>query len=287
MKVMEDLIIKGFQSAHFLPNQFPIAVHCDHLCDIYHVLSHWHEALEIIYFKEGCANVVCNKSNFICKPGDILFINSYSFHSFDRLPDKKICTYYCFSVNISLLESIGSNTAQFSEYIVTNNPQIEYALNTIINEKFNSTDYSPLIMEMQMICVLSYFLRIESKKQTTKITGNKKLIQYGKIRTAIDYIHKNLSKTLTLNDMCEITKLSPSQFSNIFKSYTGKTFIDYTNLVRCQYARSLFLTGKYTVTECAEMVGYNNLPYFARKYRQIFGETLSQTDVTKSDAYKS
>ena len=132
-----------------------------------------------------------------------------------------------------------------------------------------------IIVEGEVISLLAYLNRISDSPDDTK---KKKHKQFDKIRAAIEYLHLNIKNEIAVEDVCEAVGLGTAQLSRLFVTYTGKTMIDYLNHVRCQYARNLFLTGNYSVRKCAEMCGFNNMSYFARKYRQIYGETLSETN---------
>lgn len=271
---MPHVIESTFQTPLFSPDQFPFTMHCDRLSIDYRVLPHWHEEIEILYFNSGSACAICNHEKLLCRAGDILFINSFCFHSLDNVTE--FCTYYCLFVGIDILKLFHLSPANLPPYCLTTDPHVEYAAKTIVEEHEKCLiNYQPII-EAQLLSTLTYITRIASTSANTPIRQSYRN-QSSKMRQAIEFINENLTQKIFLTDLCDVTQLSPSRFSSIFKMYTGKTLVDYINLARCEYARNLFLTGKYSVTDCAEKAGYNNMPYFARKYRQIYGITLSQT----------
>lgn len=55
--------------------------------------------------------------------------------------------------------------------------------------------------------------------------------------TAIDYINKNYSKRLTVDDIARYINLSPSQFSRQFKKQIGTSPYDYLLSVRLTKAK--------------------------------------------------
>ena len=57
----------------------------------------------------------------------------------------------------------------------------------------------------------------------------------------------------------------------VFKEVTRRTPVDYINFIRCNYARNLLLSGRYNVSESAEMSGFKNLSYFSKTYKKYMG----------------
>lgn len=68
-------------------------------------------------------------------------------------------------------------------------------------------------------------------------------------------------------------KMSVSNFSHQFKTYTGKTVSDYINHKKIQYAKELFRETGGSVAEVASKVGYFHTSSFIRKYKQEEGVT--------------
>lgn len=68
-------------------------------------------------------------------------------------------------------------------------------------------------------------------------------------------------------------KMSVSNFSHQFKTYTGKTVSDYINHKKIQYAKELLRETGGSVAEVASKVGYFHTSSFIRKYKQEEGIT--------------
>ncbi|MEH7095868.1 AraC family transcriptional regulator, partial [Neobacillus vireti] len=96
------------------------------------------------------------------------------------------------------------------------------------------------------------------------------------VRKALDYIHLNLEKPLTLSDIAAALHVNPSHLSRKFKQDSGLTIIDYINQKRVEEAKLHLQAGSTTVTDIALMVGYNDLNYFTRVFKKFTGQTPSQ-----------
>lgn len=269
---MGEVTVDGyFESEIFKGMPLPFACHYDYLDENKRIFSHWHEEIEILYFKKGTTCAICNQEKIACNPGDILFMNSYCFHSLENISAN--CEYFCFSSALDLFQMDANKTVTLPPYFLTSDKRVGYILDSVAEEfKEKKFGYEILISSL-MTSVLVCVNRLSAGKfKPAQSNADKK----DKMRSAIIYINEHLTESLSLDDLCRLTCLSRTHFSRIFKSYTGKSLFDYINHLRCQYARNLFTTGKYTVAECAEKAGYNNIPYFSRKYRQIYGKTLLQ-----------
>jgi len=96
------------------------------------------------------------------------------------------------------------------------------------------------------------------------------------IRSAKQYINSNYMEPLTLEIIGNEVGLNPSYFSSAFKKETGSSFIDYLNDIRIDNAKPLLLKRHYTLIDICEMVGFNDIKYFKKRFKKSTG--LSPTD---------
>ncbi len=90
---------------------------------------------------------------------------------------------------------------------------------------------------------------------------------------AIEYIHKNFYKKITLNDMAEIFFITPGYFSKIFHKEMGEGFSDYLTGLRIEEAKTLLKTPNKTIQEIAIEVGFNDAGYFTKRFKAYEGTT--------------
>lgn len=95
----------------------------------------------------------------------------------------------------------------------------------------------------------------------------------------IEYIHQHYNRDITLDDLASQLYISKNYLNQIFKKVTGDTFMNYVISVRMQKAKELLMEGKHLVYEIAEMVGYQNVPYFSTLFKKHCG--LNPSDLTK------
>ncbi|TVY08658.1 response regulator [Paenibacillus cremeus] len=89
------------------------------------------------------------------------------------------------------------------------------------------------------------------------------------MKQVCDYIETHYYENFTLARLADMSHMSVSYFSLLFKKTTGQTFLNYLNLVRLQRAKELLKEPDLKIYEIADMVGYTSLPYFNRIFKQV------------------
>lgn len=97
---------------------------------------------------------------------------------------------------------------------------------------------------------------------------------------AIAFMQKNLSNTITLENIAQTVHLSVSFFSRKFKQETGYAPIEYFNHLRIQKACQLLHFSQLRINEVASKIGIEDPFYFSRLFKQQMG--ISPVDYRKS-----
>jgi AraC family transcriptional regulator len=108
---------------------------------------------------------------------------------------------------------------------------------------------------------------------------NKYLVEEyrGRIYRVMDYIEKNLSKTMSLEELSSVANFSKFHFSRIFWGMTGETPFQFLARIRMEKAASqLVFNPKEPVAEIAFQCGYPNLSVFSRNFKTHFGMSPTQ-----------
>ncbi len=88
------------------------------------------------------------------------------------------------------------------------------------------------------------------------------------IRLAKQYIQRNYSEPITLEDVCAATGFSVSYFSTMFKKETGEGFSKYLTRVRMEQAKTLLQDTNLSIAEICGRVGYSDLKHFANTFKK-------------------
>jgi transcriptional regulator GlxA family with amidase domain len=85
----------------------------------------------------------------------------------------------------------------------------------------------------------------------------------------LNFLRRNKSESVTLEEVAAIAKMSPKSFCRFFKANTGKTLIEYLHELRIGEACRLLLESDLSISEIAFDCGFNNLSNFNRRFRQL------------------
>lgn len=92
------------------------------------------------------------------------------------------------------------------------------------------------------------------------------------VEGVIEYMNSNVYRPLTIDQMAAKSHISPRRFTTLFKQATGKTFSDYLNQKRIEYAcKRLDETGH--ILYACHSAGFNDLAYFYRVFKKLTGLT--------------
>lgn len=91
------------------------------------------------------------------------------------------------------------------------------------------------------------------------------------IGPAIAHIRRHYAEDISLDTMAELSRLSPSYFSRLFKKAMGMSFVDYLTDIRIEHARYRLENETQGIAEIAENCGFRDANYFTRVFRKIMG----------------
>ncbi len=92
----------------------------------------------------------------------------------------------------------------------------------------------------------------------------------------ISYTDRNYMQPLTLEDLAAQFGYNSGYLGRLFTRTTGTGYNYYLNECRIKKAREFLSEGKYKVYEVAQLVGYNDVDYFSKKFRKHAGMTPAE-----------
>lgn len=120
-------------------------------------------------------------------------------------------------------------------------------------------------------------LSIANNYKNTDLRISKNLIKrkfdLNRLSNLLFLIQEDYSRNITLDEASKITYLSLNYFCNFFKHTMGCTFSEYLLRIRLDKAKEFLITEKLSITEIAYKIGFKNLSYFFRKFKQLTGVT--------------
>ncbi|WP_160497528.1 response regulator [Paenibacillus dendrobii] len=109
---------------------------------------------------------------------------------------------------------------------------------------------------------ISEMLHIKKQKKNNKL-----------LESVCAYVEEHLDQNIALRDVSNMFSFSPNHLGVLFKQGTGVNFSDYVVDRRMEKACLLLKDPHYKIFEVAGRVGYKNLTYFSRQFKDKYGMT--------------
>jgi AraC family transcriptional activator of pobA len=266
----------------WLPDHaFPINIFHNQANDHNVLTLHWHEHMELIYMVEGEAVFDIGNQSFAASAGDILFVNGGQLHSGYSIHNQGV-DFYAIVYNPSLLfgssfdvhqaQSIGPfltgehflpNLIQKTDSYYAETQQ--WILNTIAEFKHKAFAY-----EVNIKAYLQLILVLLSRHSSPKATNTLRNVRQAEmLKPIITHIENAFPDKISLEQAAKLVNLSTHHFCKSFKKATGRTFIEYVQIVRINEAERLLKKTELSITRIAEQVGFCNINYFDKVFKKI------------------
>ncbi len=92
--------------------------------------------------------------------------------------------------------------------------------------------------------------------------------EHSGLNIVLDYINEHYMEELSLVELASLMDITPQYLCKLFRQNVGMRPFQYITKRRMQEAKHLLLQNKYTTTEVAALVGYNDTSYFCRLFRE-------------------
>ncbi|WP_245884273.1 AraC family transcriptional regulator [Hartmannibacter diazotrophicus] len=92
-----------------------------------------------------------------------------------------------------------------------------------------------------------------------------------RIAKVLHLMHEDMTRTLRMEELAEVARMSQSSFHQHFKAMTSMTPLQFQKQLRLLEARRLMVTEDANVADAAYQVGYESASQFSREYSRMFG----------------
>jgi len=86
---------------------------------------------------------------------------------------------------------------------------------------------------------------------------------------ALEFIHEHLDRPIYVRDIAKACGYSEPHLRRLFREHLGMSPGEYLKTQRIEVAKQLLRTGRFTVCEVAEKVGFSDPYYFSRTFKSV------------------
>jgi AraC-like DNA-binding protein len=253
--------------------------------EIFNIGRHQHSENELILFTKGSGVAIIGDYEGKFNEGDIFLIGSNLPHSFQSCNNAVSAAIVQFQENcwgnyfMNLPECIEIRKLfEIAAYGLQLTGNSKHHLNPIMK----ALEKEPGIN--RIIFLLHCLQTISSEKEYVKLSKKKARVlnNINGIEKAVEFTLASFNEPISLSQVAVVACMSIPSFCLYFKQRTGKTYVDYLNEIRINYAcRELLETSKPVNEICYES-GYNTVAHFHRQFLKLLMITPLQYRKTYS-----
>lgn len=151
--------------------------------------------------------------------------------------------------------------------------EVLFYLKAILEEEKNKDrNYFLMIDQLLNVLVMNVLRRTVSELNITKgnTDENKDCIFIE------NYLNIHFREEITLDKLAELTFMNKYYLSHIFKEHSGQSPIEYLLEKRISEAKKLLKTTDLSISQIANIVGFNSASYFSQYFKKINNLSPSQ-----------
>ncbi|MBD8500244.1 helix-turn-helix domain-containing protein [Paenibacillus arenosi] len=226
------------------------------------------ENFDLFYVWSGEGQVVLNDQPYEVSKGSCFLFRPGDHTSATHHPQKPLTlTYIHFNIDAGVTE-IPKPYRQLTETV-----DFEHLLARFVRlhvtQPFGAEVETQLVLKQLMI----YLLRDECEEPQ-----DRKLSQQltTSVHEVANYIRQNPGLSHRIEDLAKRAQLSPRYFSVKFKELIGVSVQNYIIRSRIERAEHLLHHAGMNVTEVADALGYRDIFFFSRQFKQYTGRSPSE-----------
>lgn len=281
--IFEDIIINDVKVRI-------LGVHFNNFEGELNIKKHRHSFFEYSYAVQNEMTITANSKEFKVNEGQFYMLPKGVYHTHyvaDNINYKAISIRWEFSRS----EKNDSPKNWFRKIInfekassrpVMDNGQVNLAIKNLLElARYNRTELEMKLSFCQLLLsILTFYMDDYSSKEIPE--EDYRTINNNVVDMALDFIDINY-QSINVHDVADSVYLSYSHLSRLFKKYNNKTVNACITETRLKHAQILLMTTDKTISQIAWNVGFSNVNYFSKVFRNKYGILPRDMQKNKSE----
>lgn len=247
---------------------------------------HMHDFIEIVYFTSGVGtHYVDGKMYSVC-PGSVCVMDSNVKHHY--YVDRAYCNTLAVKNIIFYREFLGCSSEKFLYEFAQKYGLSLGAINEhtrfvhILLDQERELDKCMLLIEKEMKMKQDNYLQVVRSLveamllilisgRGTQISGRKYNKNYLTIEASIEFLNENVQNVPAMKDVAKKYGFSSEYYSKLFREFTGKSYVEFVQEMKCNEAARLLINTDYTNEVIANLSGFSSLKHFYKQFKLCKG----------------
>lgn len=241
---------------------------------------HRQDSWELTYIVFGRGKRILGDSETEFAAGSLAFIPPHIQHCWkfdDNYTDNDGCiAYYTLTFKTEFIDRCVSAFPELTERL-----ERVKSVSSVLSFDENTTNIlADMLAKMaseeqseMLPFIFRLLLLISKREESATIVGrfseNDRTSE--RIKKVKEFTQSHYARTITIDMIADYVGMNRSSFCTFFKKATGQTYITYLNKQRVDRACYLLRQGSFNITEVCYMVGFNDVPYFNRCFKNNRG----------------
>jgi AraC-like DNA-binding protein len=224
-----------------------------------------HAPEHVIYIPlRGEIQVGLDGKDLFCAPGRLVHLPPFTEHSFAsslKTGERLVCR-----IPSSMWQELGSDRLDVCAMPVDGLVR-EILFHMLHNPE---TELSSKLAEVFLKVIAQATVRVKhAEENVASVLENR--AKDDRIKRAISWMELHCSSKISMNDVAKNSGLSVRNMNRLFSTELSVTPLEVLTKIRMAKAYSLLSREKIGLSSVAQAVGYEGVPQFLRKFREIYG----------------
>ena len=221
------------------------------------------------YVSHGDVHLIQDKKEYIIQPGEVYLLRKGSTHTYSVGPSGMLLKRFVQLGGTNMDHHIQLLGLWEQDRIRPQDPQkIERLLKQATSLLANAPGDEDLDLHVQLSS-LAYQILLElslSLKSSVPVL----------IENALTFMHENLHRSLSRQEICEHLGVSMPYFNRLFSYHMNCTPVAYFLRQKFNWAAQLLRTRTFSVKEVSYTTGFDDPLYFSAQFKKQFGVSPTQ-----------
>ncbi len=223
----------------------------------------------IIYCTKGSGTLILNKKRYKIKPKMGFYIPADFPHEY--YPDEEIWdTHWVLPEGYACEETL--KHFGFDKPVIFELSDTKALDHHLI--KMHNAFIGDRIFGNYKVCGYLYDFLIELYRQTSAVSSQKATNSV--VIKAIDYINQNFTQPITLEEICNVCKVSKQHLCRLFQLTLSSRPMEYIAKRRISASKEMLTNSTKTIDEISEECGFCTSSYFCKLFKRYEGMTPTQ-----------